>query len=86
MNSFSSEQGVSEQGVQLDIVDDMKAELHQAAAGTVNAPLSFIKIKSVFGDLARDKTFAKTYTAMVTALYSNPKIAQHMQAVLFGRE
>ncbi|MGZ0708385.1 mannitol dehydrogenase family protein [Coraliomargarita sp. W4R53] len=83
---YYSDKGVSEQGVQLDIVDDMKAQLHKAAAGTADDPLSFLKVKAVFGDLARDKTFAKTYTAMITALYSNPKIAQHMQAVLFGRE
>lgn len=83
---YYSDKGTSEQGVQLEIVDEMKAELHKAAAGTASAPLSFLQVKSVFGDLARNKTFTASYTSMVQALYENPKIAQHMQAILFGRE
>jgi mannitol 2-dehydrogenase len=83
---YYSDKATSELGVKLDIVDEMKTELHQAAQGTASDPLSFVKIKPIFGDLAANKTFARTYTAMITSLYDNPKIAQHMQAVLFGRE
>ena len=83
---YYSDKGVNQDGVQLDIVDEMKEELHQAAVKTAKDPLAFVKIKAIFGDLAQDATFAKTYTASVKALYENPKIAQHMQAILFGRE
>ncbi|MDQ8195615.1 mannitol dehydrogenase family protein [Coraliomargarita sp. SDUM461004] len=83
---YYSDKGTNQKGEPLEIIDEMKTELHKAATGTPGTPLSFLKVKAVFGDLARDKTFAKTYTSMVQALYENPRIAQHMQAVLFGRQ
>jgi mannitol 2-dehydrogenase len=83
---YYSDKGTNELGLQLDIVDEMKAKLHKAAAKTTKNPLAFLQVKPVFGDLAKNKTFATTYSNMVTALYNNPKIAQHMQAILFGRE
>ncbi len=83
---YYSDKGVSKDGVKLDIVDDMKEELHKAAAGTSRNKLSFLKVKSVFGDLANNKAFTTEYTKMVDALYENPDIARQMQALLFGRE
>jgi mannitol 2-dehydrogenase len=83
---YYSDKGTNEQGTQLDIVDAMKTELHKAAVKSAKDPLSFIKLESIFGDLAHNKTFATTYSNMLMALYENPKIAQHMQAILFGRE
>ena len=83
---YYSDKGVNQHGEQLDIVDAMKAELHQAAAATARDPLAFLKVEPVFGDLVYNKTFTHTYTTMIQAIYENPKIGQHMQAVLFGRE
>ncbi|WP_343224776.1 mannitol dehydrogenase family protein [Pelagicoccus sp. SDUM812005] len=83
---YYSDTGKNKDGVALDIVDDMKAELYQAAKGTDADPLSFLKLESVFGDLAHNETFAKTYTGMVGALYENPDVARQMQVLLFGRE
>ena len=64
----------------------MKAELHKAAAGTSKDKLSFLKIKSIFGNLATQKTFTEEYVRAVDSLYENPDISRLMQALLFGRE
>lgn len=83
---YYSDKRVSKDGKQLEIIDDMKDELHKAAAGTAKNKLSFLKLKPVFGALARNKTFTDEYGRMIDALYENPDIAQQMQALLFGRE
>lgn len=83
---YYSDKGTDRHGNKLDIIDDMKAELHKAAAGTSRDKLSFLKIKSVFGDLAKQPSFAEEYTGMVDSLYENPDISRLMQALLFGRE
>ncbi|MCF3650606.1 mannitol dehydrogenase family protein [Synoicihabitans lomoniglobus] len=83
---FYSDKGTSRHGAPLDIVDDLKAELNKAAADTPRDPLSFLKLKPVFGDLVRHQTFTTTYTRMVNALYENPDIARQMQTILFGQE
>ncbi|MDF1755183.1 MAG: mannitol dehydrogenase family protein [Verrucomicrobiales bacterium] len=83
---YYSDKGVSKDGEQLEIVDDMKDELHKAAAGTTSNKLSFLKLKPVFGNLAQNKTFAEEYSSMIAALYENPDISKLMQAKLFGRD
>ncbi len=83
---YYSDKGVNKDGKKLEIVDDMKDELHKAAAGTARNKLSFLKLKSVFGGLARNKTFTDEYSRKIDALYENSDIAQQMQALLFGRE
>lgn len=79
---YYSDKGVNKDGVALDIVDDMKAELHAAAAGTSKDTLSFLKLTAVFGDLAQSKEFTDTYATMLDTLYANPNIAEQMQAML----
>tara|TARA_R110002074_G_scaffold402261_1_gene605790 strand:+ start:1887 stop:3383 length:1497 start_codon:yes stop_codon:yes gene_type:complete len=83
---YYSDKGVSKDGEKLEIVDEMKDALHRAAAGTSKDKLSFLKVKSVFGDLVQSKSFTDEYSRMVGMLYENPDIAQHMQALLDGRE
>ncbi|MFC7338029.1 mannitol dehydrogenase family protein [Haloferula chungangensis] len=83
---YYSDKGTDKDGKKLEIVDDMKAELHKAAAGTPRNKLSFLKLKAVFGDLANRKDFTDEYVRMIDALYENPDIARLMQAQLFGRE
>ncbi|BDS05021.1 mannitol 2-dehydrogenase [Oceaniferula spumae] len=83
---YYSDKGVSKDGHKLEITDEMKAELHKAAAGTKQDSLSFLKLKPVFGDLARNKIFTAEYERVVKELYENPDVAQLMQALLFGRE
>ena len=79
-----SDKGLNRVGVELDRVDEMKDELHQAAMGTVDDVLSFLKLESIFGDLIRNQTFTALYTQMVEALYENPDIANQMESILAG--
>lgn len=79
-----SDKGVDRHGAALDIVDAMKVELHEAAAGTANDPLAFLGLEAVFGDLVHDDRFTTLYAAMIEDLYRNANIADHMDAVLSG--
>lgn len=81
---YYSDRGTSQDGTPLDITDAMKAELHQAAAGTQTDNLSFLKLEPVFGDLAHHEPFTRVYARMVNALYENPNMAWHMQRLLSG--
>lgn len=78
---FYSDKGVNRHGEPLDIVDAMKDELHRAAAGTENDPLSFLKLEPVFGDLAHNERFADAYSRMAIALYRNPDIQLLMKEI-----
>ncbi len=77
-----SDKGLSRHGEELDIVDEMKDELHVAAMGTEDDPLSFLRLESIFGDLAENKRFTALYSEMVKAIYENPDIASQMEKVL----
>ncbi|RBP83812.1 mannitol dehydrogenase family protein [Marinomonas rhizomae] len=79
---YYSDKGVSKNGVALDIVDDMKAELHSYASKTEQDSLAFLKLDSVFGDLVQSKTFTDEYVAMVRTLYTNRDIAAQMDVLL----
>jgi len=83
---YYSDKGVDCHGKKLEIVDGMKEELHNAAADTANDKLSFLRVETVFGNLAHEKAFTEVYTRMLDSLYENPDIAKQMQALLFGRE
>ncbi|MDF7825355.1 mannitol dehydrogenase family protein [Pontiellaceae bacterium B12227] len=81
---FYSDKGLSRHGVELDIVDEMKDELHQAARGTEADILSFLRLEPIFGDLAGNAQFAARYTEQVKALYEDPNIARLMKNILAG--
>ncbi|MFC5050491.1 mannitol dehydrogenase family protein [Rubritalea spongiae] len=83
---YYSDKGRDRHGVQLEITDEMKTELHEAAAGSSENPLAFLRVREVFGDLSENTAFTQTYGSMVEAIYDDPDIARHMQAVLFGRD
>ncbi len=78
---YYSDKGVNRHGVALDIVDDMKAELHQAAGGTSEDVLSFLRIESIFGELIEERSFTSLYEEMITDLYKNPDISVLMRKV-----
>jgi mannitol 2-dehydrogenase len=79
---YYSDKGISRHGVQLDIVDELKAELHAAAAGTESDGLSFVKYEPIFGDLAEDTRFAAVYSRLVKAIYHNPDIQIEMKKIM----
>jgi len=76
---YYSDKGLNRHGTPLDIVDDMKDALHQAAAGTEEDVLSFLKLESIFGDLLTHPRFTTLYSGFVNALYENPDIAPLMR-------
>ncbi len=79
---YYSDKGLSRHGVELDIVDEMKDELHQAAMGTEDDVLSFLRLEPIFGGLIKNERFVSLYSEMVDALYSNPDIAEIMRKVV----
>ena len=79
---YYSDKGVNQAGEPLDIVDEMKVALHNAATGTQEDVLAFVKQSSIFGDLANNTVFAETYSRLVGELYSQRNIAQQMQDML----
>jgi mannitol 2-dehydrogenase len=79
---YYSDKGLSRHGAELDIVDAMKDELHVAAMGTEDDVLSFLKLDSIFGDLASNERFTALYTKRVKALYKDPNIARLMEEIL----
>lgn len=79
---YYSDKGTDKNGNGLDIVDEMKASLHQAASGTESDVLSFLTLKDIFGDLIEQTAFTEEYTQQVKALYANPDIAVLMQEII----
>lgn len=77
-----SDKGLSRQGEELDIVDEMKDELHQAAMGTEDDILSFLRLDPIFGDLVNNERFTATYAEQVQVLYEDPNIAKMMMQIL----
>jgi len=77
-----SDKGRSRHGVELDIADEMKDELHQAAMGTADDPLSFIRLETILGDLASNGEFTPLYSEMVQAIYEDSDVARRMQKIL----
>lgn len=78
---YYSDKSISKDGIKLDIVDGMKAELHEAAAGTTKDKLSFLKLEGIFGKLVDSTIFTREYIRQIDALYANPNITQLMQAL-----
>ena len=83
---YYSDKHASKDGVALEVVDEMKSELHAAAAGTRKDKLSFLRLEAVFGNLSENQAFTDEYVRMIDSLYENPNIARLMQVLLFGWE
>jgi mannitol 2-dehydrogenase len=60
----------------------MSEELHRAASKTDEDVLSFLKLKSVFGDLIQDNRFAETYTDMVHKVYDASDVRDCMSELI----
>ncbi|NND97887.1 MAG: mannitol dehydrogenase family protein [Pirellulaceae bacterium] len=79
---YYSDKGMDQHGKLLDIVDEKKDELHDAAKGTCKDKLSFLKLKSVFGDLASNEPFAKVYAQLIDQLYADPDVTLLMREII----
>jgi mannitol 2-dehydrogenase len=77
-----SDKGVNRHGGKLDIVDEKKEALHEAAKLTGKDKLAFLKLTSVFGNLIQNERFTKLYSEMIDAVYKDPDISLQMQRIL----
>lgn len=57
----------------------MSTQLHDAAKGTSQDVLSFLRMDNIFGDLIEHKQFVDAYADMIHRLYSEPDISEVMQ-------
>lgn len=77
-----SDKGVSQHGIPLGITDAMKDDLHEAAAKSETDPLAFLRLDTIFGDLADNPAFTKVYAEMIAAIYENHDISIQMKKVM----
>ena len=79
---YYSDKAMDRHGKTIEIVDAMSTELHEAAKQTQTDPLAFIKQESLFGDLAKNERYAKSYTEAVQKIYTNTTITKYMKDML----
>ena len=63
--------GVDEQGNRIEVVDKLKDQLTAAARQRRTEPDAFIRIRSVFGDLADNEQFTAAYLTALKSLHEN---------------
>ena len=74
---------MDQQGNQLDINDQMAAQLHDYASKTEQDALSFLQLTDLFGDLNNQASFCKDYRQAIASLYApGSDIKSIMQARL----
>ena len=63
-------EGINESGKKYDVEDDMKDILTEKAFLSHKDNLAFLKIESIFGDLASSEAFTEAYTFSLKSIYS----------------
>lgn len=76
---YYSDKKIDQNGQPLEIVDAMADQLHEAAKRTAEDPVSFLKVKEVFGDLTENQTFINSYVDSVNRFHENPNISVHLE-------
>jgi len=79
---YYSDKGTDKDGHPIEIIDAMSEELHQAAKKTTTDSLAFLKLKSLFGELADNKRFSELYVDMVNKIYTDANIKKYMKELL----
>ncbi|CAA9378555.1 MAG: Multiple polyol-specific dehydrogenase [uncultured Nocardioides sp.] len=76
-------EGIDEQGVPITVVDPLRDRLMSAAAQQATAPLAFLRVTEVFGDLAEDRRFAEAYVNALSSLHrvGARRTIEHLLAV-----
>ncbi len=83
---YLCDRGVDGNGRPFAAADAMEVELHQAARGTSADPIAFLRLRSVFGDLADNPVFRDEYANLVALIYAKPDVRHHMQAAMIHTE
>ncbi|MDF9800765.1 mannitol 2-dehydrogenase [Catalinimonas alkaloidigena] len=79
---YYSDRQVNRNNEPLEIMDAMQEQLHEAARGTSQDVLSFLRLDEIFGDLIDKQSFTKLYTKLVKQIYDEPDISKHMVSMM----
>lgn len=79
---YYSDKGINENNQALTIQDERSEQLHRAAQGAESDPASFLQQPEIFGDLAGNARFVKTYTEAVRSIYAEGNIRKLMEGML----
>ncbi len=79
---YYSDKGIDENGEPLEIIDEQKVELHQAAKDTESDLKAFLDQSEIFGDLIENERFVKEYTSAVQAIYKEKDVRKLMDGLL----
>jgi len=77
-----SDKRVNRHGKPLEIIDGKSETLHREAARTQDDVLAFLKINSIFDDLAENEKFAQVYSQMIRQIYEDPDVSVPMKGLL----
>jgi len=79
---YYSDKGIDENGAPMEIIDEHKRELHQAAKETENEWTSFLNQYEIFENLNKNERFVREYTSAVQAIYKEKNIRKLMNEIL----
>ena len=79
---YYSDKRIDKHGHPIEIIDAMNTELHEAAKQTKINLIAFVRQKSIFGDLAKNKRFTKLYTEAIQNIYMDTNIKKHMKEMI----
>lgn len=79
---YYSDQGVNENNEPLEIIDAMKAELHQAAENAQDGKLGFLSQPEIFGELVHNQRFVKKYLEFIQLIYKERNIRSLMHSLI----
>lgn len=79
---YYSDKEINEKDEPLEIIDAMKAELHQAARNTQDDKLSFLAQTEIFGTLAENTRFVQKYEESLHAIYTERNIRRLMTELI----
>ncbi len=79
---YYSDQNINENNEPLEIIDSMKAELHQLAKNTSNDKIAFLKQHELFGNLDKNQRFVEEYIETIQLIYKEKNIRKLMKKLI----
>ena len=79
---YYSDRSLDENNEPLEIVDSMKAELHQFAKNTQDDKIAFLKQRELFGNLDQNQRFVEKYIETVQFIYNEKNIRALMKNLI----
>ncbi len=79
---YYSDRGINEKDEPLEIIDSMKAELHQFAKQTPEDKIAFLKQRELFGNLDQNQRFVEEYRKSVQLIYQEIGIRNLMKELI----